>query len=493
MKNKLITSILLFAACGVCQQTKAQTAAALFKELNQSAANKKSGSLNAHLDPKFSVAGHTHEGAISYMDNLFNVFPIQAFKLAEEKQEGDQRLLFFEYTKADNSTGKSAMRTSSDYKILYIDLFDQLYGMNRHQKSVIRARLPFENLNGSIILQVKINNTGRPLRLLFDTGADGLAISQATAREIGINSNRENNASVVGGNVNIQFSDGHSVFLDTLAIKNQSIALFPNLPMGIDGLIGKVLFRRFITSVDYDKSELTLRDFGDYSYEGKGKTIPISMPQGSLVLPGQLEVKQDKVLPGSFVFDTGASYSLICFRPFVRDNRLLVNGFKPDYQGMTNSMGTMTMTYTGRTKSFSFAGLPPFQGMPYTLMVGSAANENWTPGVDGSIGIRLMNRYNFTINLLKHEIHLEPNTHHGDLQDFLLSKYIVGYSNNGQLKVLSIIPNDDRPNILEIGDEIISIAGISSAKFRQDSSNLKMTTGAKIEFLRQGTKGSSTL
>ncbi|HWW41782.1 retropepsin-like aspartic protease [Pedobacter sp.] len=280
------------------------------------------------------------------------------------------------------------------------------------QQTKLRAKIPFENHSGSIILSVRINSFSRPLRMLFDTGADGMAVSQNLANEIGLQVTRENQASVVGGSINIKVSDQNTIQLDTVILKGQGIAIFPEMPGETDGIIGNSLLKHFITKIDYDSQELYLYDFGDHQYNQKGFLVPITMTKGMLIIPGNLTIVDGKAYKGQFVFDTGASYTVICFRPFVRTNKLLISGFKPEQQGSTVSMGMVSPTFTGKSHSFAFADTDPIPHLPVTLMAGNTTNENWQPGFDGSIGVGLISRYNFTINLQRSEIFFSPNQYH---------------------------------------------------------------------------------
>lgn len=310
-----------------------------------------------------------------------------------------------EFTQKDGKIDKSQALLDSDGKLMYITLFDWLYGLRRESESRLLAKIPFENYNGSIILTLKINTLQRPIRLLFDTGADGMAVSQHLADEIGLKVTRENNASVVGGNKQIQVSDGNTVYLDTLTLTGMGIAIFPE--MGRDhaeGIIGNTLLRKYITHIDYDSNVMSLYSFGEHSYSGEGHTVAVTMPSGVMLLPGQLDIVEGKSYSGNFVFDTGASYDLICFRPFVRSNKLLVSGFKPEVQAATISMGISSPTFMGKSYQFAVSPLVPMKGLPVTLMGGSSNNESWNPGADGSIGIRLLSRYNMTINVAENEV-----------------------------------------------------------------------------------------
>lgn len=342
--------------------------------------------------------------------------------------------------------------------------------INKHEEvtQLSKTIIPFENQNGSIILTVKINDFKRPLRLLFDTGADGMALSQSLADEIGLKITRENNASVVGGNTKIKISDGNKVQLGDLQLDNMGIAIFPNLGRDhCDGIIGNTLLRRYLTYIDYDNSQIVLSKFEEFQPPVQTTAIPIDLSSGVMLLPGQLEIVKGKSYAGHFVFDTGASYDLICFRPFVRQNRLLVSGFKPEFQAATVSMGTTSPTFYGKSYQFTIPSLQAVEKLPVTLMGGSGDNENWNPGADGSIGVRLLSRYNITINTAANQIYLSPNRLHTYPQDFTLKKYQFGWDNQGYLNIISNI-GAEQINELASGKRVAGIANYSDKQLQKD-------------------------
>ena len=405
----------------------------------------------AELAPNFSIAGHTDAGAKFRLNQIIKNYPVSKIEVITEKKTAKGTLLQLNVTAETDKKRNTEALLDKSGKLVRLSLFDQLYGMQRKEKAQLRATIPFENKNGSIYLQVKINGYEKPLRLLFDTGADGMAVNQQLADAIGLKVTRENNASVVGGNTKIQVSDNNSILLDTLKLNGQGIAIFPEMGKEGDGIIGNTLIRQFITHIDYDKNLISLYDFGDFQYKDKGTTVPITMPAGVMILPGQLEIIQGKTYTGHFVFDTGASYDLICFRPFVRQNKLLVSGFKPEAQAATVSMGVSSPTFSGNSYQFAISPLPAIKGLPITLMGGSSANEQWKPGFDGSIGVRLLSRYNITINLADNEVHFSPNKLHTAPQDFLVKNYQFGWDNVGRLKALGIIGALENPDGLKAG------------------------------------------
>jgi Aspartyl protease len=283
-------------------------------------------------------------------------------------------------------------------------------GTAQNQPAKLCATIPFELQDGSIILSIKLNNNPRVLRMLFDTGADGMAMTEGLADTLGIKATRTRSASVVGGQADISIADGNMLHLSGFDFANQSIALFKTTHKGTDGIIGNQLTKRYIVKVDLDQQQISLYTFGNYQYEKEGESVPVKLSGGIIVVPATLNVTADQANKGEFVFDTGANYELICFRPFVIKNRLLVNGFKPESVGSTTSMGIITPVFKGKASIFTFGSLTPIKDMPISLMSTGGGSENWTPGVDGSIGIKLISHYNFTINLQQQLIHFTPRS-----------------------------------------------------------------------------------
>lgn len=323
--------------------------------------------------------------------------------------------------------------------------------------------IPFEMVHGSIVLKVKINDSPKTLRLLFDTGADGMAVNKSLADSLGLKITRSNNASVVGGSMKIDVSDGNDVQLENrFMLKNQGIAIFPNLNKNLDGIIGNTMTRRYVTKVDFNKYELSLYEFENYEYEKGGTIIPITIPAGLFIIPGNVEIVTGKSHIGNFVFDTGASYNLICFRPFVRQNRLLTSGFVSEYHAATVSMGVSSPTFNGKASNFSFANTKPLNNMPVTLMAGGGQNESWNPGFDGSIGMGIISKYNFTINRKKNEIYLVPNHSYNYPLSFVLGSYLLAFNLKGELEVQSTIKEIAKELEIQKGAKIISVNGISS-------------------------------
>lgn len=451
----------------------AQTAKEVVLHLNQMLRQKSAEPFKSDLSEAFSVAAYTNQSAVRILQTLAERYECDSVTLVKQVASVDGNKIDIQLFSKGKAPVSSAVYADKYFKVLYVDLFDQLYGMNRYQQSKLRVKIPFETENGSIILKLKLNNSPRVLRMLFDTGADGMAVSQALADSIGLKVSRKQNASVVGGNMEISVSEGNVVHLDSFTIKDQAIALFKEMHRETDGIIGNSIAKRYITKIDYDKKELSLYDFGDYQYEKAGASVPVTVPSGVFIIPGALSITTEPAHQGEFVFDTGAGYNLICFRPFVKKNKLLVSGFKSEYNGTTASMGMVTPTFSGRAASFSFSNMPAVSNMPITLMAGGGQSETWNPGFDGSIGIRTISRYNFTINMQKKEIHFSPNKTYNYPYDFAIGGYLFGFNIDGVLKVLSLTAPENAKVSLKDGVVVKSINGIATLTLLKDNKQFK--------------------
>lgn len=433
--------------------------------------HKNADTLKTSLSPDFSIAAYTMPYAQKLLKVIVDRYPCDSVRFESETKQGKYiSLNLIPYSQGKAGKAQSYM-LDANYKLCYVDTFDALYGMNRHQVSKLRVKIPFEVENGAIILSVKLNNNPKPLKMLFDTGADGMAITKTKADSLGIKASRQQNASVVGGNMQISVSEGNTVALDTFLFKNQSIALFPEIKGSYDGIIGNVIAKRYITHVDFDKKELSLYEFGDYQYHDKGISVPVTVPNGLFIIAGEVNIGNSGPRQGNFVFDTGASYSLICFRPFVKQHKLLVSGFKPEYNGSTTSMGISTPTYSGKASSFSFVNMPKLFNYPVTLMAGGGQSENWNPGFDGSIGTRTISRYNFTINMQAKEIHFVPNKSINHPYDFVLGNYLLGFDNDGGLSILALVKPTENA-VVPIKQKIYAINGIAADVLLKDQKKL---------------------
>ena len=373
-------------------------------------------------------------------------------------------------------------------------LFLSQHLIGQQQKPV--AIIPFEFRNDKIIVNLKINDSDRVLKMLFDTGADGVGIKKEVADAIGLKETRRQKAQVVGGSTEIVISAGNTLHFDTLQIKNQNIGIFPAYQDDLDGLFGANLLRNFITFIDFDHSVINLYPFGPITYPQGGSKIPLDYSAGIPGIKAKVKLNSGKEIMANFHFDTGASYPLIFFGPSVRRNEL-DKDFKIQIKSSTFSLGHETPTVSGIIDSLKLGNyqVAHFTGtlQGYNDGMADIGKDN-----DGSLGINIISKFNCYINVPAKEFYLIPNKTYNNPFDFWINKVQFGFVDD-QLTIkhaMGASPYDQSSP--RLNDAVISIDEISGDDFKDMNviKKFELLSGSKsmqLEVGRNGQKVSVTL
>jgi hypothetical protein len=136
------------------------------------------------------------------------------------------------------------------------------------------VKVPFEMLtkgrllSGHLAVQVKVNGKG-PYRLVFDTGAPMILLSNRVAREAGLLAGDKRPARPIGigfpGQVQvkkIEVGDLAAENLNAIVLDHPTVSAIAEVFGQIDGIIGFPFFARYRTAIDYQAKELTFTPNG---------------------------------------------------------------------------------------------------------------------------------------------------------------------------------------------------------------------------------------
>jgi len=122
--------------------------------------------------------------------------------------------------------------------------------------------IPLERLGGVWVARVELNDL-QEARLIVDTGATFTTISEDLAFDAGVRTDSANphiNLFTAGGKVQAEMGVARRIRVGNAGRDDVRVVVhtIPNLPDGIDGLLGLSFFDRFLVRLDHSNHQLHL-------------------------------------------------------------------------------------------------------------------------------------------------------------------------------------------------------------------------------------------
>ena len=138
----------------------------------------------------------------------------------------------------------------------------KLQSSERLSPSFDETVVPLEQMGGVWIARVEFNDL-HPAKLIVDTGATFTTISEDLAFDAGIqhvSGNSRVNLFTAGGKVQAEMGVAKKIRIGNAGRSDVRIVIhtIPNLPEGIDGLLGLSFFDRFLVNLDQSTRTLHL-------------------------------------------------------------------------------------------------------------------------------------------------------------------------------------------------------------------------------------------
>ena len=376
--------------------------------------------------------------------------------------------------------------------LLYSDWLDKKgFNFDRYGQSKQIGVIPFVYENGSIIVKAQLNSNSKVLNMLFDTGADGLALRADLQNEMGVKITESRTINVPGGQMQVNYSEGNTLQVDGFNLQNQSLVLFPKIKPGVDGLIGGAnLFRKYITEIDFENHQIILYSFGVNSKFEKYNATSMQYKNGVPSIP--IEVKsKGQTFNSEFIIDAGAGYQAILFGSGTQQQNetLLHESLQPLFQTYNYSMANKSPIKIGLADQINFAGLT-FTNASFAVE-SYDAQKHKEHTVNGSIGIEFLRRFNWVVDLNSYTFYSQKNRYTDLPLDFVVGDYLFGYQNE-TLLVKRYLKSEDGRNTdanasLKPGDVIESIQYIKANVItKNDIIRLQKETELSIHILRKG-------
>jgi predicted aspartyl protease len=264
------------------------------------------------------------------------------------------------------------------------------------------TRLSFDPANNLIIITATLNGKGS-FSFLLDTGASQHVMRPELARALGLKVIRDGGDIDAGarGVVKAGLAEIEEVRVGSLTLEKQLFFVTP-FPASypFDGFLGAELFKRFVVSIDFQHSLLTLTHPNAFRYQGAGFSLPLKFYKG--LIPQVKAEVDDKA--GWFKLDTGYNGSLALFGDFIERHNLLakyVTGkSSPGGQTLTGEVGDSPVAQIRSFKLGDFA----FADATASLFLEKGGSNS---AFSGAIGTVLLKRFNVIIDYKRQRLILE--------------------------------------------------------------------------------------
>lgn len=272
-------------------------------------------------------------------------------------------------------------------------------------------RIPFEEDDGHIFLQVRINDSA-PLWFGLDTGAIRSSIDRRHAQTLGLRFEGSQQVGGAGGTEEAAIIKGISIKLPGAELYNQTVWSLPLEALSVAngremaGIIGYELFSHFVVEIDYASRYINLYEPRGYQYRGSGEIIPLELQAGEIYAPAKVTVPGHDALEGQFVIDTGGNGTLLLAKSFVEEHRLL-ESVGHTIQARGGGVGGEIQMALGRVKSLQVGRFVIENPVTGFIKVGAIA----APGKTGNIGGRFLRRFRVIFDYSRRQMILEPNKH----------------------------------------------------------------------------------
>jgi hypothetical protein len=331
-------------------------------------------------------------------------------------------------------------------------------------KAAAKADLTsFEFLDNRIIAQILINNQG-PYSVMIDTGATNILSSQL-ATELSIPS--YDRFPISGGGENIlygSYCDVQKLEISTKILWGSRFICLDLSEMQraigfrrLDGIIGYEVFAQFLTEINFDKMDITLKDFSERNLKQSiGHIIPFTF-EGPTPL---IEISLDGVA-GKLLLDTGDRASATLATPFIEQNNL-IEKYQPKFSTMTgHGLGGPLKTAMAFANQFNFGGLEfskTLIRLPTTKSPGLSIS-----GIAGTLGMGLLRQFNIVLDYSRQEMILSKNSAFSQDRSFDRGGLWISPIQNG-FQILDVLENGPAWNSgLRTGQVILAVNNVPAS------------------------------
>lgn len=259
-----------------------------------------------------------------------------------------------------------------------------------------QARIYFSGDTHRMMIDTQIN--GRPIPMLFDTGAPSICIGKEQLSQIGVKAPDREPDDYTGGAANAARIPCWNMTADVKvgSVTRRNLPLCVLASNSADPLLGQVFFRDFEYTIDSGSKSILLTKKGTGGGSNQSYKMPFTFrPEGNRVIV-KVEVNGVTI---PMIFDTGNSAAPVCFSNVTQFEKL---GFKiPADARMTRTIGV-----SGSGEQYAFAisrvKMGPIDRSNVEVTVGATTGSG---AEEPLLGLPFIEGWQYTIDMNNKVIH----------------------------------------------------------------------------------------
>jgi predicted aspartyl protease len=318
------------------------------------------------------------------------------------------------------------------------------------------------NIDGIFLVDARVN--GSPAVLVLDTGAEHSLLDREFAQRLDLHPVAHANLQTPYSSKNVDVIlvphlDIQSVPSSSLRMMTDDLAATSEaLGVHIDGVLGNDVIRKFPVKLDYSVGSVT---FGRISVAPHG--VPIKLRRiGNRYFA---HLKFDGI-PLTFLLDTGTNFSVLSSSGWSRlnqDKKAL-----PVIDGVRSS-GTSAPSKLVCIRQMTVGGTS-YENLPMRVQPHTSAGFFSNPNVDGLLGSDFLKQFVVSLHFANDSLYLSPDPNFKADQDrFSTIGIQFAKDPTGFFTVMAVwSPSPASQGGLEIGDQILSVNGLSTIEMTQE-------------------------
>jgi hypothetical protein len=325
------------------------------------------------------------------------------------------------------------------------------------------SRFPFV-FDGRVLIPVKVNDSP-PLNIILDSGFNSpilLLMHKETGDELGLTYVRTVpgiRGAGSGANKNVHLTSGERVGLPGIEGKALVAVMDENRGESLQhnvGVIGSAVLVHYVVKIDFGNSQVSAYDPATFAPPSGWEEIPLTLERNMPVLKTTIQIGAGEAIAVKLIVDTGGKPALA----------LAVNaarGIEPPPRTVRFLSGTgfrgEVFADLGRLTSLKI-GSRVLQNVVSAFWTGTEAPFLAEMGIDGSLGLGTLYRFDMTFDYEHRRMFIKPNGHYSDPFEINMAGIALEETVSGDTAVSYVMPGSEaEAKGIQKGDVLVDAGG----------------------------------